>query len=99
MKTLITTILSGMLFLGTSMCANAQNLLINGSFEEPVVDPSGLMILSPCSTDIPGWKVGCYPTTFVLIYSSYLRAPSDGLNSLELQISSAISQDFVVTAG
>jgi hypothetical protein len=88
-----------MLFISALTCATAQNLLINGSFELPVVGSTGWLVPS-CSTEIPGWRVGCTGNIEV-VPSCWLWLASDGLNSLDLNgvLPGSVAQDIIVAAG
>jgi uncharacterized protein DUF642 len=76
---------------------HAQNLLQNGSFEDPVVDP-GTALLTPT---IPGWANTGDPCP-IEVQNNCCGSPSDGAQHLELDsdsCSSSISQTVATQPG
>ena len=62
--------------LGAALAASAQNLIVNGGFENPVVGNGNLGIYSGGSTAITGWTV---TGTDVLILDTNYGEPGNGI--------------------
>jgi Protein of unknown function (DUF642)/PEP-CTERM motif len=94
------------LLLGASL-AQAQNLLVNGSFEDGAFVNQGNQTMSPAagSTVITGWTVVTDSTAWINAGNPFGLAASDGSRFLDLTNYSAgapfagLSQSFATTAG
>lgn len=94
------------LLLGASL-AHAQNLLVNGSFEEGAFVNQGNQTMSPAvgSSAIDGWTVITDTTAWINVGNPFGLSASDGNRFLDLTNYSAgapfagVSQTFATTAG
>lgn len=98
MKTKVTSTVLGLLC-ALSLNASAQNLLTNGSFEDPIFN-GGYLDIPAGSTEISGWTVGS-PGGINLLH--YYWPASDGFNSIDLSSGisgpGSISQAVLLTSG
>ena len=93
--------------LGSAPFAQAQNLLVNGSFEDGAFVNQGnqTMSLAPGSTLISGWTVLTDATAWINVGNPFGLAASDGGRFLDLTNYSAgapfagVSQTFATLAG
>jgi hypothetical protein len=78
--------------------ASAQNLIMNGSFEEPFI-PLGYLLFPSGSTEIVGWTVG--PTGDVDIVRNTTDPASDGLQWIDLNgdTPGSLAQTIILTKG
>jgi hypothetical protein len=86
------------ILLAMTASASAQNLITNGSFEEPFI-PLGYLLFPSESTGISGWVVG--PTGDVDIVRNTTDPASDGLQWIDLNgdTPGSLAQTIILTNG